>query len=72
MSDDRVKTRYTSSDGRYTIIKDNENNYYRIYDNNRGQYLDSNGNVVSTGHLQGKDAKDYVQHKTHIRNLDNE
>ncbi|WP_227546579.1 DUF637 domain-containing protein [Moraxella catarrhalis] len=60
VSDDRVKTRYTSSDGRYTIIKDNENNYYRIYDNNRGQYLDSNGNVVSTGHLQGKDAKDYV------------
>ena len=72
VSDDRVKTRYISSDGRYTIIKDNENNYYRIYDNSRGQYLDSNGNIVSTGHLQGKDAKDYVQQKTHIRNLDNE
>ncbi|EMS2286469.1 MafB protein, partial [Neisseria gonorrhoeae] len=51
-------------------IKDNENNYFRIHDNSRKQYLDSNGNVVKTGNLQGKQAKDYLQQQTHIRNLD--
>ena len=70
VSNDRVKTRYTSSDGRYIIIKDNENSYYRIYDNNRNQYLDNNGNVVSTGSRRGNDAKDYVQQQTHIKDTD--
>ncbi|MDK4541923.1 MafB protein, partial [Kingella kingae] len=59
-----------SLDGKITIIKDNENNYFRIYDSSRKQYLDSNGNVVKTGNLQGKQAKDYLQQQTHIRNLD--
>lgn len=70
LSPDKVKTRYTSLDGKITIIKDNENNYFRIYDNSRKQYLDSNGNVVKTGNLQGKQAKDYLQQQTHIKNLD--
>lgn len=70
ISDDKVKTRYTSSDGKHTIIKDNENNYYRIYDNTKKQYLDNNGNLPSTGTLKGQAAKDYVQQQTHIRNTD--
>ncbi|HHW4302126.1 TPA: polymorphic toxin MafB class 3, partial [Neisseria gonorrhoeae] len=70
LSPDKVKTRYTSLDGKITIIKDNENNYFRIHDNSRKQYLDSNGNAVKTGNLQGKQAKDYLQQQTHIRNLD--
>lgn len=70
LSPDKVKTRYTSLDGTITIIKDNENNYFRIYDNSRKQYLNSNGNVVKTGNLQGKQAKDYLQQQTHIKNLD--
>ena len=56
--------------GKQLSIKDNENNYFRIHDNSRKQYLDSNGNVVKTGNLQGKQAKDYLQQQTHIRNLD--
>ncbi|HFB8147532.1 TPA: MafB protein, partial [Neisseria gonorrhoeae] len=40
------------------------------HDNSRKQYLDSNGNAVKTGNLQGKQAKDYLQQQTHIRNLD--
>lgn len=70
ISDDKVKTRYTSSNGVYTIIKDNENNYYRIYDNNRRQYLDNNGKLPATGTLKGQAAKDYIQQQTHIRNTD--
>lgn len=70
ISDDKVKTRYTSSDGKITIIKDNENNYYRIYDNINNQYLNNNGILPPTGNLKGQAAKDYVNQQTHIRNTD--
>ena len=68
LSKDRVKTRYTSNS--HTIIKDNENNYFRIYDNTRKQYVSPNGKPPPTGGLKGKEAKDYMQKQTHLRNTD--
>ena len=68
LSKDCVKTRYTSDS--HTIIKDNENNYFRIYDNTRKQYVSPNGKPPPTGGLKGKEAKDHMQKQTHLRNTD--
>lgn len=68
LSKDGVKTRYTSDS--HTIIKDNENNYFRIYDNTRKQYVSPNGKPPPTGGLKGKEAKDHMQKQTHLRNTD--
>jgi len=57
-SADGVKTRYINNN--YEIIYDNENNYYRVKDLNRNQYLDVNGKVPSMD----------LQQKTHIKNSD--
>jgi hypothetical protein len=57
-SADGVKTRYINDD--YEVIFDNENNYYRVKDFNRNQYLDVDGNVPSNN----------VNLNTHIKNDD--
>lgn len=57
-STDGVKTRYINDD--YEVIFDNENNYYRVKDLNRNQYLDVDGNVPSNN----------VNLNTHIKNGD--
>lgn len=70
LSKDGVKTRYTSSDSRYTITKDNEHNYYKIYDKTRRQNILPDGKPPSTRGLKGKEAKDAMQQQIHIRNTD--
>lgn len=70
LSSDGVKTRYYNQASNIEIILDNENNYFRIYDHNRNQYLNPEGTVPNTGHLMGQDAKNYNQAQTHILNSD--
>ncbi len=50
-----VKTKYINEN--YEIIYDNENNYFRIRDLNRGQYLDVNGRVLSNNYNQNTHKK---------------
>ncbi|HEU4553601.1 MAG TPA: RHS repeat-associated core domain-containing protein [Chitinophaga sp.] len=70
VSEDGVKTRYTNPQTNIQIIADNENNYFRIFNRNTNQYLETNGRVPSTAGRSGMEAKDYVQRQTHILNQD--
>ncbi|MCI5055277.1 MAG: hypothetical protein MRY83_04160, partial [Flavobacteriales bacterium] len=70
VSPDGVKTRYYNTETGIEVIVDNENPYFRIYDHNRKDYLDKNGNIPRTGHLLGSKAKNYRQSQTHILNED--
>lgn len=69
-SNDGVKTRYTSSNGNHTITRDNEHNYFKIYDKTRKQNVLPDGKPPSSGSLKGKEAKDSMQQQIHIRNTD--
>lgn len=70
LSNDGVKTRYTSSNGNHTITRDNEHNYFKIYDKTRKQNVLPDGKPPSSGSLKGKEAKDSMQQQIHIRNTD--
>ncbi len=67
---DGVKTRYTSSNGNHTITRDNEHNYFKIYDKTRKKNVLPDGKPPSSGSLKGKEAKDSMQQQIHIRNTD--
>ena len=68
LSNDGVKTNYENEN--FFLQLDNENNYFRIYDKVNKQFLDVLGNVPRNGHLLGRDAKNFLQEQTHIKNLD--
>ncbi|MBU2711368.1 RHS repeat-associated core domain-containing protein [Zooshikella harenae] len=70
LSHDGVKTNYINEKLGIKVMRDNENNYFRIYDMNRKTYLDASGNIPKTGALRGKEAKNFLQEQTHIRNAD--
>ncbi len=70
LSADGVKTIYLNTKTNIEVIVDNENNYFRIYDHNKRQYLTMDGKVPSTGSLKGDAAKDAVQAQTHFVNTD--
>lgn len=70
LSDDGVKVKYFNTEKNIEILYDNENNYFRIKDNNKGQYVGMDGKVPKTGTLKGAEAKDHVQQMTHIKNTD--
>lgn len=52
------------------IIKDNENNYFRIWDNNKRTFLGPSGDSVKYGQRLGKKAGDHYRQQTHIKNTD--
>ena len=58
ISTDGVKTRYMND--YYEVVYDNENNYFRVKDLKRNQYLDVDGKVLSNNANQN----------THILNND--
>ena len=72
VSDDGVKTRYYNKDESKVIIYDNENNYFKIYDQNKGQFIGMDGKQPSGNAvgLKGKEALDYQRQKEHIKNTD--
>ncbi|KZN52837.1 hypothetical protein N474_22445 [Pseudoalteromonas luteoviolacea CPMOR-2] len=70
LSHDGVKTNFVNEKLGIKVMQDNENNYFRIYDINRKTYLDASGNIPKTGALRGKEAKNFLQEQTHIRNTD--
>jgi RHS repeat-associated protein len=70
LSGDGVKTNYLNTKTNIEVMVDNENNYFRIYDHNKKQYIGLDGKIPSTGSLKGQVAKDYVQSNTHFVNTD--
>ena len=70
LSEDGVKTRYYNPETGIEVVVDNENNYFRIKDTKKKQFLDLNGKLPKTGHLNGKEANNEANKKTHIKNTD--
>ncbi len=66
LSKDMVKLRFSNE--KYDLIYDTENNYYRIYDKSKKQYVDKDGNLPATGTRKKEEAKNYVEQQTHIKN----
>ena len=68
ISSDSVKLNFENDD--YFVQYDIADDYFRIKDKNRNQWVDVDGNVPKTGHLKGDDANDFNQQQTHINNTD--
>ncbi|MDR6242096.1 RHS repeat-associated core domain-containing protein, partial [Aureibacter tunicatorum] len=69
-SKDGVKRNYLNTETNIEIKLDLENNYFRIYDHNKNQYVDMTGKTPSTGKLEYKEARNYVKAQTHLKNTD--
>lgn len=67
---DGVKTRYFNSVTGIEIVSDNENNYFRVMDYKKNQWIQVNGKLPNEGTLKGQDAKDFRQYMTHYLNTD--
>ncbi len=58
------------ANAKYEVKVDNLFNYFRVRNLSTNQYVDAAGGMVKTGRLSGKEAKNFLQQQTHIRNLD--